>query len=40
MKILLERAKHADSDFMELVQVLFAYPRAGIMDINISTLPQ
>jgi hypothetical protein len=45
MKILLvvlplEKAKHADSDFTEPVQFLFAYPCAGIMDANISTLPQ
>jgi hypothetical protein len=41
MKILLEvrtleKAKHADSDFTEPVQFLFAYPRAA----NISTLSQ
>jgi hypothetical protein len=45
MKILLEvlpleKAKHTDSDFTEPVQFLFAYPHAGIMDANISTLPQ
>jgi hypothetical protein len=45
MKILLEvlpleKAKHADSDFTEPVQFLFAYPRVGIMDADISTLPQ
>jgi hypothetical protein len=43
MKILLEvlpleNAKHADSDFTEPVQFLFA--RVGIMDANISTLSQ
>jgi hypothetical protein len=38
--LLLEKAKHADYDFAEPVQFLFAYPRAGIMDANISTLPQ
>jgi hypothetical protein len=36
----LEKAKHADCDFIEPVQFLFVYPRAGIMDANISTLPQ
>jgi hypothetical protein len=45
MKILLEvlhlgKAKHADADFTEPVQFLFAYPLAGIMDANISTLPK
>jgi hypothetical protein len=35
MKILLEvapleKAKHAKSDFTELIQFLFAYPHAGI----------
>jgi hypothetical protein len=45
MKILLEvlpleKAKHAESDFTELIQFLFAYPHAGIMTANISTLPQ
>jgi hypothetical protein len=45
MKILLDvlplqKAKHADSDFAEPLQFLFAYPHAGIMDANISTLSQ
>jgi hypothetical protein len=45
MKILpevlpLEKAKHADFDFTEPVQFLFAYPCARIMAANISTLPQ
>jgi hypothetical protein len=45
MKILLEvlpleKLKHANSDLTEPVQFLFAYPRAGIMDANISTQPQ
>jgi hypothetical protein len=45
MKILLEvvpleKAKHAESDFTEPIPFLFAYPSAGIMAANISTLPQ
>jgi hypothetical protein len=33
--ILLEKAKHADSDFTEPVQFLFAYPHERIMDSSI-----
>jgi hypothetical protein len=45
MKILLEvlpleKAKHGDFDFTEPVQFLFAYPCAGIVAANISTLLQ
>jgi hypothetical protein len=40
MKILLEKSKHADFDFTEPVQFLFAYPCAGIMAANILTVPQ
>jgi hypothetical protein len=40
VSLLSEKAKHANSDFTEPVQFLFAYPHPGIMDANISTLPQ